>query len=298
VCFLLTRCSLSFGLSQTIPKGDHSVPVSDQAVIPWRWCDPRVLVDREFCKSTDVFAYGCTLWEICRRKHPFHEVIDPRDVIRSVARGERLPRLFTSNVNVRADQATLDFLYGIMWSCWVPPGERVKFRGLAKEISKYIDDVGDGGGSHVPGTTPERAGSDGVQEYAYQIGGSERAASHVDYGRVEDYVSEYGALEELVDNVPIPKREEREDPSADSAEYGGLEAIGAGSADSDSEYGSLGALLPSDVHSSSSASEYGALDALVEDVLSASDGSAASESSYEEYGGLAPPSGTESSSEQ
>ncbi len=194
-----------FGLSQTLPEGLKEIP-AQKCQVPWRWSDPRVVLDRTFSKTSDIWAFGVCLWEIMARKRPYDSIHEPHDVIQFTAGGGRLskPDLTASSRRTLATSSTNDFLYDIMLNCWDSDvSARPKFRDLAKRIGAFIDQR----------ESPDPSADEGEEDKGEYVGIEEIDAageagfnygSRMNLGGVEDdseeeygIIDEYGGLDEI-----------------------------------------------------------------------------------------------------
>ena len=73
--FVVLLDSLSvcdFGLSAINGNPNNELQTFHQEPKPIRWCAPEALSERNLCSfKTDVFMFGCTLWEMLTRTKPF-----------------------------------------------------------------------------------------------------------------------------------------------------------------------------------------------------------------------------------
>jgi len=55
-----------------------------------RWLAPEVLKGKKPTKASDVWSFGCLLYELVARKIPYHEIGNDDQVITKIIEGQRL----------------------------------------------------------------------------------------------------------------------------------------------------------------------------------------------------------------
>lgn len=95
-----------------------------------RWMAPESIRRRKVSEGSDVWAFGCTLWEVWSRGDiPFGLVGDEEEVARRVVAGERLAQ----------PEGCSAQLYEVMQQCWATsPLQRPKFKDLRPILEKAL----------------------------------------------------------------------------------------------------------------------------------------------------------------
>lgn len=92
---------------------------------------PEAVTRRSYSQKSDVWSFGCTLWELCTGELPFAGV-EPIHVAVLVASGKTLP----------IPDHVPSGLASVMRSCWAPePADRPSFDelyDLLKNIAKQL----------------------------------------------------------------------------------------------------------------------------------------------------------------
>jgi len=94
-----------------------------------RWCAIEAYDKRVFSASSDVWAFGVTLWEIMSYGAKPYSAVEPKEVRRKVREGLRLakPRGCPAEV------------FQMLTGCFaVDPSERPTFMALRAEIQMYL----------------------------------------------------------------------------------------------------------------------------------------------------------------
>jgi len=73
-----------------------------------RWLAPEVLKGKKPTKASDVWSFGCLLYELVARKIPYHEIGNDDQVITKIIEGQRL----------EAPHNTPEDLENLMLACW------------------------------------------------------------------------------------------------------------------------------------------------------------------------------------
>jgi Protein tyrosine and serine/threonine kinase len=110
----------SFGLARTLEPGVESIDMSGEQ-LALRWVCPSALRSSQVGRSTDVYAFGVTVWEMLQRCAPYDWIPSARDVVTQVLDGLRLPKPDVSGAKApRVDTTpeTVDALYAIMREAW------------------------------------------------------------------------------------------------------------------------------------------------------------------------------------
>eukprot|EP01119_Soliformovum_irregulare_P019552 TRINITY_DN6218_c0_g1_i1.p1 TRINITY_DN6218_c0_g1~~TRINITY_DN6218_c0_g1_i1.p1 ORF type:complete len:456 (-),score=89.60 TRINITY_DN6218_c0_g1_i1:66-1433(-) len=117
-----------FGMSRKIT--DYYT--SNQPNVPARWCAPESLQQGKFSKSSDVWSFGITLWEIFEQGSVPFGGIGASDIAMSIINGMTL--------KIKPDLCLNDEIWTIMQSCWKPkPTERPTMATLVEELQKIYD---------------------------------------------------------------------------------------------------------------------------------------------------------------
>ena len=116
-----------FGISQNLYSA-YYFKVIGCAVLPIRWMAYECFFGK-FSVTTDVWAFGITLWEIftLAKEQPYHDMGD-QEVIDNALKGEN--RLLTNKPENCSDE-----IYEVMLHCWIhDPTKRATFIELQKAI--------------------------------------------------------------------------------------------------------------------------------------------------------------------
>jgi hypothetical protein len=117
-------CKISdFGMSRDLDEGNYYV--SQGGKIPVKWTAPEALAYKKYSTASDVWGYGCLLYEIWSVGHKPFEQHTNREVVQRVEKGYRLspppgcPRA----------------IYDLMMDCWNPtPAARPTFRQVLQTL--------------------------------------------------------------------------------------------------------------------------------------------------------------------
>jgi len=95
--------------------------------IPWRWTAPEVFEHDYWCQSSDVWAFGVTIWEVFTNALiPFFEITDDEDLKKHVFRDR-----FRLNQPAQCPNGVFE----IMSRCWEHDHmARPSFVDLAQEL--------------------------------------------------------------------------------------------------------------------------------------------------------------------
>jgi hypothetical protein len=108
-----------FGLARFVLHAGASGQ-TDSNVGAVAWMSPEAVAKRRYSKKSDVWSFGCTLWELCVRELPFAGV-EPIHVAVRVAAGATLS----------VPEWVPPELAGVMRACWAPaPSDRPSFEEL------------------------------------------------------------------------------------------------------------------------------------------------------------------------
>lgn len=106
-----TVCVSDFGIAQVkaLATTQNSMNASKQGFGSPFYMAPELLLDKDWDRSVDVYAFGITLWEIMARRTPFEDCESFQDLVDTVAiDNQRPPRV----------QGTPDALWQVMQGCW------------------------------------------------------------------------------------------------------------------------------------------------------------------------------------
>lgn len=113
-----------FGLARFVESSALSADTkSNMGAVAWM--SPEAVTKRRYSAKSDVWSFGCTLWELCTGELPFSG-LEPIHVAVQVAKGATLPI---------PDYVPAD-LAAIMHACWAPqPADRPSFEELHARIA-------------------------------------------------------------------------------------------------------------------------------------------------------------------
>jgi hypothetical protein len=124
-----TVCISDFGLARFVAHANSGRTNSNVGAVAWM--SPEAVAKRCYSKKSDVWSFGCTLWELCTGKLPYAGV-EAIHVAVLVASGQSLP----------IPDYVPSALASVMRSCWaVEPADRPSFNELyelLKNIAKQL----------------------------------------------------------------------------------------------------------------------------------------------------------------
>jgi serine/threonine protein kinase len=102
-------CKISdFGMARNLIEDDYYV--SQGGKIPLKWTAPEALVYHKYSTASDMWSYGCVLYEIWTLGHKPFESMSNQEVLLEVEAGYRLP----------PPPGCPQVIYGLMIRCWHP----------------------------------------------------------------------------------------------------------------------------------------------------------------------------------
>ncbi|XP_026482492.1 putative tyrosine-protein kinase Wsck [Ctenocephalides felis] len=94
-----------------------------------RWTAQEVLRSQRYSEKSDIWSFGCVLWECCALGGTPYANIESADIVNKVSRGLRPPQLVYMN----------DELYQHALNCWqLDPDERPTFSQIAQELESLL----------------------------------------------------------------------------------------------------------------------------------------------------------------
>ncbi|CAI8022487.1 Ephrin type-A receptor 4a (Fragment), partial [Geodia barretti] len=125
-------CKISdFGMSRDL--ADEDIYVSHGGVIPMRWTAPEAYTHKRYSTASDVWSYGCVLYEIWSLGHKPFETTQIRKVCNLVSKGYRLP----------PPSGCPKTIYNLMIDTWHPdsssrPQPRDVLKGLLGNVEQVL----------------------------------------------------------------------------------------------------------------------------------------------------------------
>jgi serine/threonine protein kinase len=102
-------CKISdFGMARNLIEDDYYV--SQGGKIPLKWTAPEALVYHKYSTASDMWSYGCVLYELWSLAHKPFESMANQEVLVQVEAGYRLP----------PPPGCPQVIYGLMIRCWHP----------------------------------------------------------------------------------------------------------------------------------------------------------------------------------
>ncbi|CAI7999050.1 Ephrin type-A receptor 8 (Fragment) [Geodia barretti] len=119
------RCKIGdFGLCRDLLDEDYYI--TKGGMIPWRWTAPEVLHYRKYSTASDVWSFGCLMYEIWSLGHAPFEKLSPQEVQVMLEKGERLA----------PPPGCPRGVYSLMIDCWHPEhSSRPSFLSLLKTLA-------------------------------------------------------------------------------------------------------------------------------------------------------------------
>ncbi|CAI8019033.1 Ephrin type-A receptor 8 (Fragment) [Geodia barretti] len=111
-------CKISdFGMSRDLE--DENYYMSQGGKVPVKWTAPEALAYKKYSTASDVWSYGCLLYEIWSLGHKPFEGYTNQEVVQQLQTGYRLP----------PPPGCPEAIYNLMMDCWNPdPAERPTFQ--------------------------------------------------------------------------------------------------------------------------------------------------------------------------
>lgn len=116
-----------FGLMRAIPDDENHYTMSERTKIPYPWCAPESLRNKEFSSASDAYMFGVTLWEMFSfGKEPWA----------GLNMNEILAKICTQDERLPCPEGCPSMVYQTMLQCWnVEPASRPNFTTLNQYLS-------------------------------------------------------------------------------------------------------------------------------------------------------------------
>lgn len=126
-----------FGMSRNL-YSKHYYRIEGRVILPIRWMAPECILQGRFTTSSDVWAYGVTLWEILTlaREYPYSDMSDELVISKMQAYFHRPDSAFDA---LRQPETCPDDLYQLMLRCWRKElDERPSFPEIHSNLAKCV----------------------------------------------------------------------------------------------------------------------------------------------------------------
>ncbi|XP_063232759.1 activated Cdc42 kinase Ack [Bacillus rossius redtenbacheri] len=122
-----------FGLMRALPQQEDCYVMTEHKKVPFPWCAPESLKNRQFSHASDTWMFGVTLWEMFSFGEDPWMGLNGTQILRKIDReGERLPQ---------PDACSWD-AYQLMLQCWAKnPTDRPTFLALKNYFSETFPPV-------------------------------------------------------------------------------------------------------------------------------------------------------------
>ena len=123
----------NLGFSWMAPStGYYELSTAEQEKYPVRWLPPEAILEGTFCKETDVWSFGVTLWEIYSSGLKPYYGMGNEEVIKIVRDGDLLP----------CPKECPKEVYRVMCECWqLDSFDRPSFSTIHQQISTLYSGV-------------------------------------------------------------------------------------------------------------------------------------------------------------
>ncbi|KAI5634101.1 protein tyrosine kinase domain-containing protein [Phthorimaea operculella] len=113
-----------FGLMRALPEADDCYVMSERRRVPFPWCAPESLRERQFSHASDVWMFAVALWEMYSFGEEPWIGLNGSEILRLIMReGQRLA----------APGACPPDVYMLMMQCWdLNPRDRPSFAGIQR----------------------------------------------------------------------------------------------------------------------------------------------------------------------
>ncbi|XP_019855444.1 PREDICTED: uncharacterized protein LOC109584225 [Amphimedon queenslandica] len=107
-------CKISdFGMSRDLTETDYYT-ASEGGLIPVKWTAPEALKFRKYSSASDVWSYGCLMYEIWSLGHKPFDTIKNNEYMKKISSGYRLQPV----------PGCPKMMYEIMMKCWHPESKK------------------------------------------------------------------------------------------------------------------------------------------------------------------------------
>mmetsp|Transcript_28005 Transcript_28005/g.45553 ORF Transcript_28005/g.45553 Transcript_28005/m.45553 type:complete len:322 (+) Transcript_28005:96-1061(+) len=90
-----------YGLSRSTQDDSKIYMMTNlKTLLPWSWCAPESLLQREFSQKSDIWMFGVTVWEILTKGEKPHRVLRNPDNFKNELRKGRMPLKIPNNPEV------------------------------------------------------------------------------------------------------------------------------------------------------------------------------------------------------
>ena len=131
-------------------------------IAPWRWEAPELLSRmRVFSEKTDVFSFGCFLWELFARRHPFDWIDDGN--VRQVRMKNGVSLDPKQRMGEDGRQRTPPVLIELMEKCvFIEPRDRPTMKEIHETLEVVLDELK--GRNHCRNPQPSQPTNGNIEE--------------------------------------------------------------------------------------------------------------------------------------